>query len=105
MVFVIADNDSDRLRKLSNSVCRAYPGCVIHEFVDPMLSAKYVCNNHVDVVLAEENMRPVDGAELQRVLNTHKPDLPVIILPEDTDEAFPDAGDIAKKITYGIYSK
>lgn len=88
MVFVIIDNDSDRLRKLSHFVCKTYPGCVIYEFVDPMLSAKYVCSNHVDVVLAEEKMRPVDGAALRKVLNIHKPDLPVIILPESTGEAF-----------------
>ena len=88
MVFVITDNDSDRLRELSNTICRTYPGCVIHEFVDPMLSAKYICNNHVDVVLAEEKMKPVDGAALRKVLNIHKPDLPVIILPENTDDAF-----------------
>lgn len=89
MVFVITDNNPERLRKLSESVCKTYPGCVIHEFVDPMMSAKYICNNHVDIVLAEENMRPVDGAALQKVLNIHKPELPVIILPDNIDEAFP----------------
>lgn len=87
MVFVITGNNSERLRKWSEFVCKTYPGCVIYEYIDPMLSAKYIINNHVDVVLAEEKMRPVNGVVLRRVLNMHKPDLPVIILPERMDEA------------------
>ena len=87
MVFVITGNNSERLRTWSEFVCKAYPGCVIYEYIDPMLSAKYIINNHVDVVLAEEKMRPVNGVVLRRVLNMHKPDLPVIILPERMDEA------------------
>lgn len=86
MVFVTADNNSDRLRQLSYLICKVYPGSIIYEFTDPMLSAKYVCNNHVDVVLAEENMRPVDGETLRKVLITYKPDLPVILLPENIDD-------------------
>lgn len=85
MVFVIADNNSDRLRKLSKYICKIYPGCIIYEFTDPMLAAKHICNNHVDVVLAEEKMRPVDGMALRRVLNTHKPDLHVILLSENLE--------------------
>ena len=65
----------------------------IYEFVDPMLSAKYICNNHVDVVLAVEKMRPVDGAALRKVLNIHKRDLPVIILSESNDEVLLDEGE------------
>ena len=36
MVFVITGNNSERLRKWSELVCKTYPGCVIYEYIDPI---------------------------------------------------------------------
>ena len=80
MLFVTVDNDSDRLRELSGRIFKKYPGNVVYEFTDPMLSVKYICNNQVDVVVAKEKMRPVDGTVLIDVVHRHKPELPVILL-------------------------
>jgi len=79
MVFVTVDNDSDRLRELSGRIFQKYPGTVVYEFTDPMLSVKYICNNRVDIVVAREKMRPVDGTLLIDVVHRHKPELPVIL--------------------------
>lgn len=79
MIFVTVDNDSDRLRRLSGGIFEKYPGNVVCEFTDPMLSVKYICNNEVDIVLAREEMCPVAGTVLKKVVHRHKPELPVIL--------------------------
>lgn len=59
------------------------PGCEIITFTDPLLSAKHIWNNPVDIVFAEERMRPANGVDLLKVIRARKPDMPVIILAED----------------------
>jgi two-component SAPR family response regulator len=48
-----------------------------------MLSAKYIWHHPVDIVFAEERMRPVSGIDLLRVIRKEKPDMPVVIIAED----------------------
>lgn len=80
MVFVTVDNDEDRLRGTSKMLFETYPGSVVYEFTDPMLSVKYACNHMVDAVYAKEKMRPVNGKTLTDVIHKHKPELSVILL-------------------------
>lgn len=79
MVYVAVDNNSDRLRRLSDRILKKSSGNIVYEFTDPMLSVKYICNNNVDMVLAREKMRPVDGNILMKVIHRHKPELPVVL--------------------------
>ncbi len=80
MVFVAVDNDENRLRGTSYMLFKTYPGSIVHEFTDPMLSVKYICNHAVDVVYAKEKMHPVNGKVLTEVLHKQKPELSVILL-------------------------
>lgn len=83
MIFVTVDNDSGSLRELSGRIFKKYPGSVVYEFTDPMMSVKYICNHDVDMVLAKEKMRPVNGTKFTDVVRVHKPTLPIIILKEE----------------------
>lgn len=86
MVFVTVDNNLARLRKMSGMIFKIYPGSVVYEFIDPMLSAKYICNNPVDMVIARINMKPVDGGLLKSVIHKNKPEISVMLLQDDVYE-------------------
>ncbi|MEG0017928.1 MAG: response regulator [Hydrogenoanaerobacterium sp.] len=80
MNFVVVDNDKRDLDLLMNTLAAIMPECQIQPFADPLLSAKYICNNEVDAAFVAAEMRPVDGLVLLRVLRTNKPDLPIVIM-------------------------
>lgn len=85
MVFVIANNDREEIRSMTMFLSAYFPGSIIYECVDPMLSAKYVLNQKVDAVWAEAKMHRIDGLTLLGILRENRPDLPVFIL-SDTNE-------------------
>lgn len=99
MIFVTVDNDEGELRRLSDIIFGACPGSVVYEFMDAMLSVKYICNNHVDIVIAKKKMRPVDGATLKRVIQIHKSELPVCLFQGDN------MTDVCQRICRRIYEK
>lgn len=80
--FVVVDNRKVELDALGSQLSAIFPTGTITLFMDPLMSAKYVCNNPVDIVLIADVMRPVDGFTLMKVLRTHKPDLPIVMLSD-----------------------
>lgn len=80
MTFVTIDNDSVRLRELSNMIFQVWPGSIIYEFTDPMLAIKYICNNQVNKVVANRKMRPVDGEQIKSMIYMHKPEVMVELI-------------------------
>ncbi len=87
MKFVTVDNNKHRLTVLHELLRSHFPYCVVTEFTDPMLSAKFICNNDVDVVFAQEKMHRVDGDALMRVINVNKPSVQVRLFCEVTETA------------------
>lgn len=80
MSIVIVDNNTKDLSLLANEVAAIFPKLQIQTFTDPLLSAKYICNNEVDVAFLAAVMRPVDGGALLRTLRTNKPTLPIVMM-------------------------
>ncbi len=85
MRFVTVDNNKRRLVMLEELLKSHFRDCVVTEFTDPMLSAKFICNNDVDVVFAQENMHRVDGEGLMHVINVNKPTVQVRLFSEVTE--------------------
>lgn len=83
MNFVVVDNNKGDLESLSQMLIEAMPECQIQSFTDPLLSAKYICNNHVDIVFLTDSMRPVNGFRLLQVLRKNIPKLAVVMLSAD----------------------
>ena len=83
MTFAVADNDRMRLKQTTQILSEAFPGCIVHEFTDPMLSAKCALEPQIDAVFAEVQMRPVDGFDLLHVLHVNRPRLPVFLVSDD----------------------
>ncbi len=82
MKFVTVDNNKHRLTMLEELLKSHFPYCVVNEFTDPMLSAKFIINNDVDIVFAQEKMHRVDGEGLMHVININKPSVPVRLFRE-----------------------
>lgn len=83
MIFVVVDNNKSDLDLLVKALMTTMPECQIQPFTDPLLSAKYICNNPVDMVFIADAMRPVNGFRLLQVLLKNIPKLPVVMLSEN----------------------
>ncbi|MEG2769823.1 MAG: hypothetical protein RR902_03315, partial [Oscillospiraceae bacterium] len=64
MNFVVVDNNKSDLERFAKELQNAMPECQVEPFTDPLLSAKYICNNQVDMVFIADDMRPVNGFRL-----------------------------------------
>lgn len=82
MNFVVVDNNKNDLEVVSKAITTAMPECQVQLFTDPLLSAKYICNNPVDMVFLTDSMRPVNGFRLLQVLRKNIPKLAVIMLSD-----------------------
>ena len=76
------DNNNQRLSELSEQLKTHLPDCTVTEFTVPMLSAKFILNNEVDIVYAQEEMERVTGEELKHVLSINRPQLKVNLFYE-----------------------
>ena len=88
MKFVTVDNNKQRLIMLEELLKTHFPDCVVTEFTDPMLSAKFIYNNDVDMVFAQEEMGRVNGDGLKQVIMLNKPYVNVRLfreIPETAD--------------------
>ncbi|MEG0377951.1 MAG: response regulator [Angelakisella sp.] len=83
MNFVVVDNNKIDLELLAKTIRKAVPECQIKPFTDPLLSAKYICNNPVDMVFLADAMRPVNGFRLIQVLRKNVPKLAIVMLSND----------------------
>ncbi|MEG2138907.1 MAG: response regulator [Oscillospiraceae bacterium] len=85
MNFVVVDNNKGDLDLLVALIAAAVPNSRVEPFTDPLLSAKYVCNNPVDIVFLTDTMRPVNGFRLMQVLRKNIPQLAVVMLSDDEE--------------------
>ncbi|MEG2930001.1 MAG: response regulator [Oscillospiraceae bacterium] len=83
MNFVVVDNNKSDLDLLAKAIAVAMPECQVQPFTDPLLSAKYICNNPVNMVFIADDMRPVNGFRLMQVLRKNVPKLAVVMLSKD----------------------
>lgn len=82
MNIVAIDNNRRDLSLLVDLLTAVFPPCHLQTFTDPLLSAKYICNSPVDMVLLSEDMRPVGGFVLLKVLRANKPGLFIAMLSD-----------------------
>lgn len=82
MVFVVVDNNKNDLDLFTQAVTTAVSKCQVELFTDPLLSAKYICNNQVDMVFLTDTMQPVNGFQLMQVLRKNIPKLTVVMLSD-----------------------
>lgn len=80
MKFVVVDNNKNDLKILAQTITATVPECQVQPFTDPLLSAKYICNNPVDMVFLADTMWPVNGFRLLQVLRKNMPKLTVVML-------------------------
>ncbi|MEG0961653.1 MAG: response regulator [Lachnospiraceae bacterium] len=82
MNFVIVDNNKSDLELIAKAIRKVMPKCQIQLFTDPLLSAKYICNNPVDMVFLTDIMRPVNGFRLMQVLRKNIPKLAIVMMSD-----------------------
>lgn len=75
MNVMAVDNNPNDLSLLAGAIATLLPDSRIQTFTDPLLSAKYICNNSVDMVFLTDAMQPANGFRLMQVLreNISKP--------------------------------
>ncbi|MEG0805891.1 MAG: response regulator [Lachnospiraceae bacterium] len=82
MNYVVVDNNKNDLELFADAIRKVVTECQIQLFTDPLLSAKYICNNPVDMVFITDDMRPVNGFRLMQVLRKNIPKLAVVMLSD-----------------------
>ena len=85
MLIVLVNNNTIEMDFLANQLARIFLQCECLQFIDPLLSAKYILNNHVDIVFTAERMRLANGLDLLRIIRSSLSTLPVIIWADDND--------------------
>ena len=65
MVILAVDGQADRLRPLEEQLRQIFPKDTVLAETDPLMAGKYVFFHPVDLVLAELNMRRVDGLKIR----------------------------------------
>lgn len=80
MSIVLVDNNVNSLHRLSKELSKLFPQYQIQTFTDPLMSAKYICNNEVNLAFLMAEMRPVDGFVLLHTLRANKPSLPIVMV-------------------------
>ena len=83
MIVVLVSNSASETAALAGRLAETFPECECLQFTDPLLSAKYIWNNPVDIVLAADRMRPVNGIDLLKNIRSKSPELPVVLVAED----------------------
>lgn len=86
MSIVLVDNNENSLHLLANAISKLLPTHKIKTFTDPLMSAKYICNNEVVLAFLTAEMRPVDGFILLRTLRVNKPSLSIVMLLSNEEQ-------------------
>lgn len=82
MNFVVVDNCESDLVLFAQKIIEVIPKCNVQVFTDPLLAAKYICNNTVDMVFLADTMQPVNGFRLLQVLRKNVLNLTIIMLSD-----------------------
>lgn len=80
MNFVVVDNNKSNLDFFTQTITSTVPECQVKAFTDPLLSAKYICNNPVDMVFMADVMQPVNGFRLMQVLRKNISNLTIVMV-------------------------
>lgn len=80
MIFVVADREHHRLTEMTALLLSAFPGSTVYQHTSLTHATGDVLHRHVDALFAlgEQN----DGAEVIRLLQKKKPELPVLLLSD-----------------------
>lgn len=85
MTFATVDSERNRLESLTRLLLDTFPGSVIYQQTDPLNVVKNIQGTKVDAIFIQAN--EINGAELRRIMQQWKPELPVCFLVEQ--EGYP----------------
>ena len=83
VVFVTVDEDRPRLNHLTGLVIRAFPGCVVYQYSNPMCAVLNTVNREIDVVLLSAGASQKNNWQLLSAICRERPGLQVIVLSDD----------------------
>jgi two-component system response regulator GlrR len=78
--LLVTDDDLDKRMLLSRALAREFPHASIFECHSGQEALEYFAANHVDAIITDHNMQPVDGIALIRELRRQGATLPIIMV-------------------------
>lgn len=73
MKILAVSNHADTLAALSDILEHLFPDAGIVPMTDPLMAGKYAFHNHVDILLADTDMKRMDGIHLIRFVRQEQP--------------------------------
>ncbi len=83
--IVLVDDDVNVLFLLEQKLKKAFANCVYDTFEDGQLALGYVLHYPVDLIITDNQMPVMDGAELARELRAHGWGRPIIMISGSPD--------------------
>lgn len=104
MNILAVSSHTELLSSLKDALRRLFPGAEIACAADPLMAGKYAFHNRVDILLAEADMKRMDGVQLVRFVRQERPAVRAYLLVRRDAPSLPvpeAAGVIALPFTVG----
>lgn len=78
--FLVTDDDLDKRLLIGMALSKTFPTASVFECWSGKEALEYFAANHVDVVVTNHNMRPIDGLQLVGKIRALGSDVPIIMV-------------------------
>jgi CheY-like chemotaxis protein len=78
--FLVTDDDVDKRLLIGVALSKTFPTASVFECYSGKEALEYFSANHVDVIVTNHNMKPVDGIQLVRQVRQLGSDVPIIMV-------------------------
>src|SRR4051812_26372290 len=78
--FLLTDDDPDKRLLLNRALTKAFPDASIFECHSGREALDYFSANHVDAVITNHSMAPINGLELVREIRRRGSSVPIIMV-------------------------
>lgn len=107
MKILAVSSNTDALTALGGILERLFPGAQIVYMTDPLMAGKYAFHNRIDLLLAESEMKRMDGIQLVRFVRQEQPSVRAYLIGRERsaqDRRVPLPEDVAGCVTYPFSS-
>ena len=84
--ILIVNNHIEIAKQERDCLAQAFPDVEFYAFSDPILASGHVYNNPVSCVLADIEMRPINGFAYMRLLHKYDAHLPYFLVGTSEDQ-------------------
>jgi CheY-like chemotaxis protein len=78
--FLVTDDDVDKRLLMVMALTKHFPTASIFECFSGKEALEYFAANHVDAIVTDHNMHPIDGLQLVTAIRRLRSDVPIVMV-------------------------